>query len=58
MHCDTKGNNCKVLTYSLQESSGLAPIIILIILYCSLSLLTFCVEFPQRTSPYVIPELK
>ena len=52
MYCDAKGNICKVLAYSLQESSGLVSIIILIIFYCSLNMSTLCLEFPQRTSLY------
>jgi len=45
IYCNAKGNICKVLQYSLQESLGLAPIIILIILFCSLNVLTLCEEF-------------
>jgi hypothetical protein len=40
MYCDAEGNICRVLKYSLQENLGLAPIIILIILSCSLNMLT------------------
>jgi len=45
VYCDAKGNICKVLQYSQQESLGLAPIIILIILFSSLNMLILCEEF-------------
>ena len=58
MYCEAKGNICKVLKNSLQESLDLAPIIILIILFWSLNMLILSMEFPQSLSPYVIAEWK
>jgi len=40
MYSDAEGSIYKVLKYSVQETLGLVPIIILIILFCSLNMLT------------------
>jgi hypothetical protein len=49
-YCDAKGNICKILKYSPQASFGLEPIIIPIILLCSLNMLTLDEEFQQSDS--------
>jgi hypothetical protein len=51
MYWDVKGNIFKTLKSSLQESVGLAPIIILMILFWSLKIFPICEEFPQNIPP-------
>jgi hypothetical protein len=52
-YCETKGKTCKFLKNATHEALGLAFIIILIILFCSLNILVLEVESPQKIGPYV-----
>ena len=51
MYCNCNGKIFNFLKYSLQESVVLAPIIILIILFCSLKIVLLHKEFFQTFIP-------
>jgi hypothetical protein len=57
MYCEAKGDICKVLKYSLQESSGAVPIVILVI-FLKLTYIDILCGISPKNSPYVNIEWK
>jgi hypothetical protein len=55
MYCEAKGDICKVLKYSLRESLGVLPIVILII-FLKLKYIDILCGISPKISPYVNTE--